>query len=235
MRFNMNILTNDRKKLQLIIVIMFIIFIVIPVGILIIKKITTQPEKIINKIIIIDNKNDYSSSIDPAVFTNISISAYTATSFNIKDPVDNYHGIIRSGSFNNKQNKSVTFILDIPSTKMSWYVGQPLNNTGKPILDTAVDCVTQDQAIYPLLNSCIDQSSGNLTSKKIYLLRIAKILPLSGLAYKVTFADSSDFSTYVLIIEYFSLAGKQDALNDISSSGFNPNDYQIQYIDSTQE
>lgn len=221
---------HTNKRFILIIVLLSLLFLIIPIGAFIVSKINSSSITSVNKTIIIDNKDLYSSGINPLIFSNISTSAYTATYLNIKDIKSFYHGIIRNGTFKYTANKNISFILDIPTIKISWVVGQAINNIGVPISDTSITCVTSSQAIYPLLNNCIDQSSGGLTSKQIEFLKIAKILPLSGPTYKVTFTDSPDKSSYILVITYYTSAGKQDALTAIQSLGYNPNNYEITYI-----
>lgn len=221
---------QTNKRLVLIIGLISLFFVVIPIGIFIVMKFIPKSATQTNKTIIIDNKDTYSTGVNPAVFANISTSSYSATSLNIQNPESYYHGIIRTETFKNIPNNSVSFILDIPSLKISWAVGQALDNTGAPVSDASITCITESQAIYPLLNSCVDQSGGGLTSKQTELLKIAKILPLSGPTYNVTFTDSPDKSSYILVITYYTDTGKQDALSAIQSLNYNPSDYEITYI-----
>jgi hypothetical protein len=184
--------------------------------------------------VIIDNQNSYNSGIQSSVFTNIANAAYTETSLNIHNPQSVYHGIIRAGSF--KSNTlGVSFILDIPSLKISWAVGQNIDTSGNPLSDASALCVTKPQSIYSPLVNCEDVNSGFTTPAQKQLLKISEILPLSGPTYLVDFNDSvSEQNTAALVITYYTSTGQEDALTALQSLGYNPSNYQITYIDGTQ-
>lgn len=218
-------LFNNKKIIVITILTLFVGLISLTVFV----AINSYQESIKNKIII-DNKDKYSNGINSQVFSNISSAAYSITSYNIKNAENNYHGIIRNNTFNNIPKKSISFILDIPSLKMSWSISQAIDNDGKPISDTSVKCVNKDQIIYQSSTVCIDKSSGGKTAEQIEFLKIAKILPLSGLNYKIIYDKANNKSGYKLIITYYSEAGKKEALDAITSLGYNPASYEIAYI-----
>lgn len=223
-------MAQKSKKPILIVILAYIGFIVIVLVVsLIIKNLSTSSNNSTDKTIIIDNQSSYSKGVNPAVFSNISGSAYSITSLNIENAENTYHGIIRDNTFSNITNNSVSFILDIPSIKVSWLVGQGLDNTGAPLSDTSVLCVTESQAIYPLLDICKDISTGFQTSDQLKFMEIVKILPLTGPTYSVGFSKSTVSDNYTLIITTYSEGGKQDALNAIKLLGYNPDNYEITY------
>lgn len=214
---------RENKKLVQIIAIVLVLFVVVPITTTLLLKYGQS-----SNTIIIDNKSSYDKDIDSDVFTNIANSAYSATSHSIKNAEKTYHGTIRKDTFKNIANDNVSFILDIPSVKISWSVSQALDNTGSPLSDASIKCVTKEQAIYTLLGNCVDQSSGGKTSEQIEFLKIVQILPLSGPSYNVTYSISTN-SSY-LVVTYYTDTGKQDALDAIKSLGYNPDNYAINYI-----
>ena len=74
-------------------------------------------------------------------------------------------------------------------------------------------------------------SNSRQTDKQIEQIKIAKILPLAGPTYKVDLGASADKNSYSLIITYYSETGKQDAIDAIKILGYDPNIYELTYID----
>lgn len=214
------------KKKNIITLSIVFIFIIIPITVFTLQKLT--PSKIENTVII-DNISSYNNNIDSSVFSNITKSLYQSLNYNVKNLESIYHGVIRDGSFN-KDGNTISFIIDISSIKMSWSVGQTLNSDGSPSSDAYIGCISKDEAIYPI-TTCIDQNSGFMTEEENALLNITKILPLSGPSYKVTYEISDN--KCVLTIKYYTSNGKTDALSAIQKLGYDPSNYTINYIDKS--
>ncbi len=59
---------------------------------------------------------------------------------------------------------------------------------------------------------------------------VASVLPLTGPTYEIDYGASPDKSgQFAMFITYYSNTGKQDALNALTSLGYNPSNYEIIY------
>ncbi len=222
---------SRNKRIIITILGVVLVFVVIPLVIYSVASRSQSSGAPTTDTIIIDNQGSFSSGIDPQVFVGLARAAYVVTTHNIKNPASSYHGVIRGSTFKNAALSSVSFVLDIPSLKISWSMSQALDEDGAPQSDAAAACVTKDQAIYPLLASCIDQNSGGLTPAQSGLLDISKILPLTGPTYSAVLGDTSDPTKPVpIIVTYYGNTGQQDAIDAIRSLGYDPDDYAFSFI-----
>jgi hypothetical protein len=221
---------KKKKKFILIIVsAVLLIFVFFSLIYLAIEN-SLKPQISTDKTIIIDNVNKYNKDIDKVIFVSASTASYNTVLLNIKDAKKNYHGTIRTDSFKNEAGKYVSFILDIPSIEMSWSIWQAVDKANRPVSDISVNCVPKEQIIYKSSNNCNDNSN-NLTDKQTDQIKIAKILPLYGPTYDVTSRVTSDGDNYILTITYYSEKGKQDAIDAIKILGYNPDLYELIFID----
>jgi len=109
---------------------------------------------------------------------------------------------------------NVVLVSNSPSTA-DWYLNNPADQTINEAIgaDTAAAAADQLQATFP----------------------VSSILPLTGPSYSVDYGASPDKNgQFAIFITYYTVAGKQDALNAIQSLGYNPSDYEVIYTDGTQ-
>lgn len=210
-----------------------LILLLIGFILLIIFMIFNNYQKSIDSTIIIDNKNKYNKNLDPQVFKDISYSAYSTTKLNFDKVEKYYHGTIRDDTFEYTKY-GISFILDIPKLEISWSIKVGIDNQKRPISDVFVGCVDSSQMIYKTSKECIDKSSGGFNSEQLKLLKITNFLPLSGFSYRINTKQSNNNIGLKLIITYYSTTGKNDALNAIIYKGFDPANYEIEYIDKSK-
>lgn len=224
---------SRRNKLIVIISAVIILFVIIPIIIFAVNN-SNQSGSVGDKTVIIENQNSYNRGVDGQTFLSIGVSTYAVMGLNIAELDTVYYGTIRNDSFQ-KTDTGISFILDIPSAKMSWIIGQSIDQDGVGRSDALVACIDDDRAIYPLFG-CKDRGTGTITEDpaKILFYEVLKSLPLSGPTYNITFTASKVTpGNNALLISFYSAAGKQDALNALTSLGYNPDDYEIMYSDES--
>jgi len=222
---------SRRNKFIVILILVVLCFIVLPVIFYLVNNIHTS-QGTGDKVIIIDNRNSYSSAVRSETFNAIESASYATLVLNIStQPENTYHGVIRDNSFKVADN-TVSFIIDVPTTKTSWYIAQTVDNDKQPLSDVLVRCVVKEESIYPILESCVDSSSepvekGSVPEK---ISSIVEQLPLAGPSYYITTTNSkvTEGGT-ALLVTYYTVNGQQNALNALQSLGFNPAEYEIIY------
>jgi len=211
------------NKKKLLIAGIVLLFVAIPFLVFFLQKEST-PE-INTSTIIIDNQSQYSRGLDTSVFTSIANSTYTTVSLNIKDIEPSYHGTIRANSFNTVDN-TVSFILDIPSIKLSFMTYQGIDNDNKPLSDALIECPAEDKIIYDTNEACVDLSTYDKGSVEVDF-PLGLDLPLTGPNFSIDYTQEN--SKYTVFITYYTEAGKQEALDALISLGYNPAEYTITY------
>lgn len=205
-----------------------LLFLIVPIFLLFFQKDSVPTGG--SKVVIIDNKSNYSSGVDDSVFIATSSAAYSAVSLNIPSDKleDFYHGIIRSRTFE-KDEYTVSFILDIPSLKMSWVVSQAIDSERKALSDAYIECIDEERAIYPITSPCID-ADNDIEGTIDDGFPIGKDLPIKGPEYVIDYihTEGTD-NSYTIVITYYAESGKQQALDALISLGYDPSNYTIVY------
>jgi hypothetical protein len=217
------------KRKKLIIIIVISLFVWVGLVVLIVRLTGQNQNKASNTgnhIVIIDNAAQYEASGLSNDFLNIVEPAiYTATQNNVSHASNVYDGTIRGGSFTVQGSGAVSFLLDIPSVKLSWYVVQGQS-------DPSVSCVTKTQAKWPLPAKCVDLSTilTNQASDTPNLGAISQYLPVSDVSYTMDAGYSpTDGTKLAILVTCYATTCQQDVEAQIKSLGFNPATYQIVY------
>jgi len=224
----------SRKKILIICgSLLAVVFIVVPL-VLFFRDVNKQPTLtgLEDKTIIIDNQSTYNRGLDAAVFSSITRSAYQATIWNIENPEKIYHGVVRENTFK-RTKTAISFILDIPTLKISWSIVQMIDQEGGPVTDSLVACITSEKSIYPVLDGCIDKNNitPNKDNPQTSFFEVLKLLPLAGESYRITYtASPTKIGNYALEVTYYEVIGQKDALGALRSLGFDPSNYEIVYI-----
>jgi len=224
----------SRKKILIILgSLLVVVFIVVPLF-LFFREVNKQPTLTgpEDNTIIIDNKSLYDRGLDAAVFSSITRSAYRATIWNTENPEKIYRGMVRENTFK-RTKTAISFILDIPTLKISWSVVQMIDLEGGPVSDSLVACITSEKSIYPILDGCIDRSNviPNIDNPQTSFFELLKSLPLAGESYRITYtASPTKIGNYALEVTYYEVIGQKDALGALRSLGFDPSNYEIVYI-----
>ena len=217
---------TKRQKLIIIIVIGTVVW--VGLGLFVVwltQQNQNHNEKADNHTVVIDNAAEYKNNgLTDDFLSILEPAAYITIQHNVSNVDDVYHGTIRGGSFK-QSSEAVSFLLDIPSVKLSWYVVQGQS-------DPSISCVTQSQAKWPLPDKCIDLSTiiTNQSSDTPTLGDISKYLPISDVNYTMGAGYSpTDSKKMVILVTCYAAACKQDVEAQIKHLGFNPLNYQIFY------
>lgn len=181
--------------------------------------------------VIIDNAKSYNKDIDDSAFISIGDTAYVIVNKNIQEgKEDTYHGIIRNSTFE-KKDGTITFILDIESTKTSWKIAQGFNKDGEPLSDASVSCISEADAIYPMLKTCGDVSKGFNTPAQDAFLSMTHILPLAGPTYDIQYERTTENELgYTLVATVYGPTGQADAIAAFESFKYSINDYPVRFV-----
>ncbi len=188
-----------------------------------------QNEYVPNEIVMIDNAKEYQSGLNETVFLSIGKAAYATLQENGITGKSVYHGIVRNDSFE-KVTDGVSFILDMPEEKISWRVAQGIDDDGNDHSDATVSCISQEEAIYELIDGCKDVNNGFATKEQQAFLEMTKILPLMGPTYSVTYRTTNENELgYILDVIVYGETGRADVSAAFQSLGYSIDSYPTNY------
>lgn len=198
-----------------IIIISGIAFVALVVGLLVFYFISsgnpsTQKS---DKTVVIDNYKDYTRYISSDSYGYLGNYLYEF----IKDPKQGvYHAEITEGSYSyDSKSWFSKFIVKLKDSNISWRISIQTLNTGEINGDISVTCESGD---------CI-----SLSEKMNSTEALQDLLPITTNDYIIS-QSTADYDT--LSVVYYDTAGegKTKALEKITSLGFKPEDYTIQYF-----
>lgn len=202
---------RNRKVLKIIGIIFGVIVIVaIIVAIFIPKLPSTQNS---DKTVIIDNYAEYTEHISSDSFGYLGNYLYEF----VKDPSKGvYHAEIVDGSYTYASESWFSkFIVKMKDSDISWKISMQTLNTGEINGDIAVTCETGNCAS---LNERMNSSRA-----------LQDLLPITDNDYLIS-QGTSDYNTLSILYYDYDNVGKTKALEKITSLGFKPEDYKIEYF-----
>ena len=212
-------MTNKKKIL---IAVITLLVIAIPVIAYLIKENTS--ETVETNTVILDNNASYRRGVDESVFIAIRTAAYRTVTLNIEKPESIYHGTIRKDTFESNDN-NISFIIDIPALKISLQARQAVDDNDDPVSDALIQCVLEAERIYKG-GTCTDSTSTTPGSIDT-VFEIGKDLPITGQNYIIDYESTE--TGFTLVITFYTETGKQEALDALTSLGYNPAEYTITY------
>jgi len=214
---------TNKKKILLIILILLVV--AIPIVAYFLNKEST--ETLTENTVILDNKSSYSRGVDEAVFLAITNAAYKTVTLNVEKPESIYHATIRKDTFKGTED-GISFILDIPTLKLSFEARQAVDDKKAPVSDALIKCVQETDKVYEgsVCTDSISTTPGSIDS----VFELGKELPLTGQNYVIDYTSSTESTSgFIIVITYYTDTGKQEALDALTSLGYNPAEYTITY------
>ena len=198
------------KRNITIVILLITIFIILPIVLFLLSnKALTE-----SKVVVIDNSSDHSKNISSSAFSNLGSFLYNF----INNPDQEiYHGTIKEGSYSYSSSTWFSrFIVELNNSDVSWNVQMQTLKTGELNGNISVSCNSGGEA-------CL-----SVSAKSNPTATLQSYLPLNTNDYIISF-NTNDIN--VLSVVYYDQegVGKSKALEKITSLGFNPEDYTINY------
>ena len=163
---------------------------------------------------------------------------------NIKDLNDVY---IRTSSYTKNEDQGLTselFLIDIDSLKITYVVNYTWSTTVNVPDGTIINCPEISESKFPD-TPCVGMYNNSEEMALRAKYPLITILPIEineyvnnysdYINYKITYNKSSDNSSVTILITDITGGNYDNAIKKITSLGYNPKDYTIEYNDQSLE